>query len=147
MFLRNNYFYQHIHKLVRVRVDSNKWNHYFNKTLIVPEQTTEEELKNILEQSLGPLKIVSILEEKVICLVNSKEKMNFHNRSTIDNIWQDGVEFSVSVYYSRKKTAYFSIVGDFKTTESEIKRLISFLCLDAYEVNIDEIGDCWIKRE
>ena len=147
MLLRENYFYQHIHKLVKVRVDSNKWNHYFHKTLIVPERTTEAELKNILEQSLGPIKIASILEEKVLCLVNPKEKVVRNTGSIIDNVWEDGIEFNVAVYYSRKKTAYFSVVGDWKTTESEIKKLMSFLCLDAYEFHVDEIGDCWVKRE
>jgi len=126
-----------------VSIASDKWNHHFNKTLIIPKKTTEKELKEILEQSLGPLEIISIIEERVLCLINPEEEMVRRNeQNIIDDVWKDGIEFSVAVYFSRKKTAYFSIVGDWKTTESEIRELMSFLCLDVYEVHVDEIGDC-----
>ncbi|MBO0485239.1 hypothetical protein JZO74_10765 [Vagococcus fluvialis] len=111
--------------------------------MIIPKKTTEKELKEILEQSLGPLEIISIIEERVLCLINPEEEMVRRNeKNIIDDVWKDGIEFSVAVYFSRKKTAYFSIVGDWKTTESEIRELMSFLCLDVYEVHVDEIGDC-----
>lgn len=148
MLFRDNYFFKYKHKLVKVSIASDKWNHDFNKTLIIPKKTTEKELKEILEQSLRPVEITSIIEERVLCLINPEEEMVRRNeKNIIDDVWKDGIEFSVAVYFSRKKTAYFSIVGDWKTTESEIRELMSFLCLDVYEVHVDEIGDCWVKRE
>lgn len=74
MLFRDNYFFKHKHKLVKVSIASDKWNHDFNKTLIIPKKTTEKELKEILEQSLGPVEIISIIEERVLCLINQKKK-------------------------------------------------------------------------
>lgn len=146
MILRENYFFKNKHKVVKVNVDSSRWEYTFSKSLVVPTNTSNEELQEMLEETLGHVHVSVLSEDRVISLVNSKEKMGFNTSSKIDNIWQDGIQFNIAVYFPRKKTANFTVVGDLDTTDEEIHQLATFLCLDTYEISCDEIGDCWIKR-
>lgn len=147
MILRDSHFFNNRYKEINVKIDSDRWHRSLSKALVIPMEMSEEELKKLIEKSLGKVKTTIVKEEKVICLINPAEEVNFDASNAIDNLWVDGIEFNVAIYFSRHQTVYFTVIGDLKTTEKEISEFVSFLCLDNFKVHVDEITDCWVKRE
>lgn len=147
MRLRNKDFFLNQNKIIKTNIYSYRRQMLFYKTLVVPIEMTNRDVEKIIEKSLGDIDFDIISEEKVISLTNIEKNVNDNFKSLIDSTWEDGIEFSVEVYFSRITPTYFTVVGDWKTTEKEIYNFISVFCLDSYKIHVDEIGDCWIKRE
>ncbi|MGL9997454.1 hypothetical protein IGJ41_002737 [Enterococcus sp. DIV1537a] len=137
--------FKDLYILLTVKMYNEKSNQFYERTLVYPDIVARECVLRILAISMNYISIISIKEEKGLCLLNNLQD-DIKELNRIDRYWADGVLSAITIVDKEARCKSIYVVTKPDVMEYNSNSSFSMILNSGEKLYLEELKDCWVLK-